>query len=136
MVLTGRLHIEGHETEDEGIPLLTCDYSFSQDIDQRGLPKSQVQGGVINMSFSSIDDEEIMYWMIYSNADKNGRIVFSGGEDEKIFKELEFRDARCIYYRETFTRDVEMVEEISISAREISLSGVNHMNTWTKYDNG
>jgi len=136
MVLTGRLHIEGHETENEGIPLLTCDYSFLQDIDQRGLPKSQVKGGVIAMSFSSIDDEEIMYWMISSKADKNGKILFSGGDDEKIFKELEFKDARCVYYRETFTRDVEMIEEISISAREISLSGTTHLNTWSQYDGG
>ena len=134
MVLTARLHIEGHETEDEGIPLLTCDYSFSQDIDQRGLPKSQVKGGVITFSFSSIEDEEIMWWMISPKADKNGKILFAGGDGEKVFKSLEFKDARCIYYRETFTRDIEMIEEISISAREISLSGATHTNTWTKYD--
>ena len=134
MVLTARLHIEGHETEDEGIPLLTCDYSFSQDIDQRGLPKSQVKGGVITFSFSSIEDEEIMWWMVSPKADKNGKILFSGGDGEKVFKSLEFKDARCIYYRETFTRDIGMIEELSISAREISLSGATHTNTWTKYD--
>ena len=134
MVLTARLHIKGHETEDEGIPLLTCDYSFSQEVDQRGLPKSQVTGGVITFSFSSIEDEEIMWWMLSPNADKSGKISFSGSEDEKVFKTLEFKDARCIYYRETFTRDIEMLEEITISAREISLSGATHTNTWTKYD--
>jgi hypothetical protein len=29
-----------------------------------------------------------------------------------------------------------MLEEITISAREISVSGVTHSNTWTKYDSG
>jgi hypothetical protein len=134
MVLTALLHIEGHETEDKGIPLLTCDYSLSQEVDKRGLAKSQVTGGIINFTFYSIEDEEIMWWMVSPNADKNGKISFSGSEDEKVFKTLEFKDARCVYYQETFSRDNEMMEEISISAREILLSGATHTNTWTKYD--
>lgn len=134
MVLTARLHIDGHITEDEGISLLTCDYSFLQDIDQRGLPKSQVTGGVITFTFISIEDEEIMLWMISPNADKSGKILFSGGDDRKVFKTLEFKDARCFYYHESFIRDGEMIEELKISAREISLSGATHTNTWTKYD--
>lgn len=38
MILTARLHIGGHEKEEEGIPLLSCDYSFKQEVDERGLP--------------------------------------------------------------------------------------------------
>ncbi|TLX71655.1 hypothetical protein E9993_20015 [Labilibacter sediminis] len=134
MVLTARLHIEGHKTEDDGIPLITCDFEFIQDIDHRGLPKSQVKGGVIRMCFNSIDDEEIMWWMMSPHADKNGKIIFAGGDDEKVFKTLEFIDARCVYYRESFTRDLEMNEEITISARELILSGATHTNRWSKYD--
>ncbi len=136
MVLTARLYINGHESGSEGIPLLTCKYSFIQDIDQRGLPKSEVKGGVITLSFSSIDDQEIMHWMISSKADKSGKITFSGEETEKVFKTLEFKDARCISYHESFLRDSEMLEEITISAREVTISGVTHTNTWTKYDSG
>jgi len=136
MVLTARLFINGHESGNEGIPLLTCKYRFTQDIDQRGLPKSEVKGGVITLSFSSIDDQEIMHWMISSKADKSGKINFSGEETEKVFKTLEFKDARCISYKESFVRDSEMTEVITISAREITVSGVTHANTWTKYDSG
>jgi hypothetical protein len=134
MVLTARLYINGHESGSEGIPLLSCNYGFTQDIDQRGLPKSEVKGGVISLSFSSIDDQEIMHWMISSKADKSGKIAFSGEDTEKVFKTLEFKDARCISYHESFIRDSEMLEEITISAREISVSGVTHSNTWTKYE--
>jgi len=134
MVLTARLFISGHESGNEGIPILSCSFSFNQDIDQRGLPKSEVKGGVINIAFNSIDDQEIMHWMISPKADKSGKIAFSGEENEKVFKTLEFKDARCISYRESFVRDGEMVEEITISAREVSISGVTHTNTWTKYD--
>lgn len=134
MVLTARLFIDGHESGSEGIPLLTCSYSFTQEIDQRGLPKSEVRGGVINLSFKSIDDQEIMHWMISSKSDKSGKITFSGEETEKIFKTLEFKDARCVSYQESFVRDSEMTENIVISSREITISGVTHANTWSKYD--
>jgi hypothetical protein len=136
MVLTARLFISGHESGSEGIPLLTCSYSFTQDIDQRGLPKSEVRGGVINLSFKSMDDQEIMHWMISSKSDKSGKITFSGEDTEKIFKTLEFSDARCVSYHESFVRDGEMIEEITISAREVTISGVTHSNTWTKYGSG
>lgn len=134
MVLTARLYIRGHELEREGIPLESCNYSFSQDVDQRGLPKSEVKGGLINLVFSSIDDQEIMHWMISPNTDKSGKILFAGQENSKVFKTLEFKDARCISYYESFVRDGAMVEEITISAREITISGVTLKNTWTKYD--
>jgi hypothetical protein len=137
MVLTARLYIDGHESGSKGIPLLSCNYSFTQDIDQRGLPKSEVKGGVINLVFNSIDDQEIMQWMLSAKADKNGKITFAGVEEsEKVFKTLEFKDARCISYHESFSRDSEMLEEITISAREVTISGVSHTNKWTTYDGG
>lgn len=134
MVLTGRLFIKGHELENEGIPLLNCSYGFNQEIDERGLPKSAVKGGVIKLSFQSIDDGEIMHWMISTHSDKSGKITFSGEEGEKVFKTIEFKDARCVSYMETFIRDGEMVQEITISTREITVSGATHLNTWTKYE--
>jgi len=136
MVLTARLIIDGHESGNVGIPLLSCSYSFTQDIDQRGLPKTEVKGGVITLVINSIDDQEIMQWMFSAKADKSGKIAFSGEETEKVFKTLEFKDARCIAYHESFVRDSEMVEEITISAREVTISGVTHSNTWTKYEGG
>jgi hypothetical protein len=136
MVLTARLYIDGHESGNEGIPLLSCTFSFSQDIDQRGLPKSEVKGGVISFVINSMDDQEIMQWMFSAKSDKSGKITFSGEDTKKIFKTIEFKDARCIAYHESFVRDSEMVEEITISAREVTISGVTHSNTWTKYEGG
>lgn len=134
MVLTARLYLAGHSSGSEGIPLLTCNFSFSQEIDDRGLPKSGVRGGVINLSFESMDDEDIVWWMISKNADKDGKITFAGEEGEKVFKTLEFKDARCVAYQESFVRDVEMIQEITISAREIIVSGATFSNSWTKYN--
>jgi hypothetical protein len=136
MILTARLIIEGHESGDEGIALLSCSFRFVQDIDQRGLPKSEVKGGVISLTLNSIDDQEIMQWMFSAKSDKNGKITFASEDAKKVFKTLEFKDARCIAYDESFIRDTEMIQEITLSAREVTISGVTHVNAWTKYKGG
>lgn len=133
MILTAKLYIVGHETEKDGIALSTCEFSFSQEVDQRGLPVSAVRGGIITFTYASFDDPEILWWMISSEADKSGKIEFSGMELSKAFKTLEFKDARCISYRESFSRDKDMLVEMTISAREVTISGVNHSNNWSGY---
>lgn len=134
MILTARLFIAGHETEKDGIPLNYCEFVFFQDVDQRGLPISAVKGGLIHVAYGSFDDPEILYWMISEKSDKNGKILFSGVESSKAFKTLEFKDGRCVKYRETFNRASEMVVELTISSREITVSGVDHTNSWSGYD--
>jgi hypothetical protein len=133
MILTANLYLAGHTTEKDGIPLKTCEFSFSQDVDQRGLPESSVRGGIIKLTYGSFDDPEILWWMVSSLADKNGKILFTGVESSKAFKTLEFNDARCVFYRETFNRDEEMITELTISARSITVSDVNHTNAWSGY---
>lgn len=133
MILTARLFIAGHTTEKEGIPLNSCEFSFIQDVDQRGLPVSAVKGGIIQVSYASIDDPEILWWMVSSEADKSGKILFSGIESSKAFKTLEFKDARCVNYKETFVRDKDMITDLIISAREITVSDVSHSNNWSGY---
>ena len=133
MILSAKLHIEGHQNEQEGVHLLGCEYRFFQDTDQKGLPTSKVHGGIIDLSFVSIEDNEIFQWMISEDADKNGKICFSGDSNTKPFKTLEFKDARLISYHEKFADQSQMVTCITISARQLSISGVNHSNAWLGY---
>jgi len=133
MVLSAKLHIEGHQNEDEGIHLLSCEYRFFQEIDQKGLPTSKVHGGLIDLSFFSMEDNEIIQWMISEDADKNGKITFSGDNNTKPFKTLEFKDARLVAYNESFSDQSNMVTMLSISARQVTISGVKHSNTWLGY---
>jgi hypothetical protein len=133
MILTARLFIEGHATEQEGIPLDSCDYAFTQEVDQRGMPVSEVQIGIINMSFACIEDTELVWWGM-GNVSKNGKIVFSGMESTKAFKTLAFQDAFCIKYHEKFVRNTDMTIDMTISARFIDLSGVSYGESWPGYD--
>jgi hypothetical protein len=133
MVISAKIHIEGHQNEKVGIQLLSCEYRFSQETDQKGLPTSKVHGGLIELSFQSIEDNEILQWMISEDADKDGKITFSGDNNTKPFKTLEFKDARLISYHEKFFDQSQMITFLSISARELSISGVKHSNTWLGY---
>ncbi len=133
MVLSATLHIEGHQNEKVGIQLLSCDFGFSQETDQKGLPTSKVYGGLINISYVSLEDNEIIQWMISVDADKNGEIKFSAGTDTKDFKTLTFKDARLISYHESFADRSEMLTTLSISVREIDISGVKYSNAWLGY---
>jgi len=133
MVLTATLHIEGHQNEQDGIQLLSCDFRFYQEIDKKGLPTSRVHGGIIDLSFISIEDNEITQWMISEDADKNGKIIFSGDNNTKPFKTIDFIDARLIQYQENFTDKSQMITTLSISTREITISGVRYSNVWLGY---
>lgn len=136
MVLSATLHIKGHKNEKEGIHLISCDYHFSQAIDSKGLTTSRVQGGIINLVFESLDDNELVQWMISEDADKDGKIAITGDNNTKPFKILEFKDARLISYSENFYDRSQMTTSLTISARQLSLSGIVHSNTWLGYEGG
>jgi hypothetical protein len=134
MVISATLHIKGHKDEKEGIRLLNCDYQFSQAIDSKGLATSKVNGSIINVTFDSIEDNEIIQWMISEDADKDGQIVFKGDNNTKPFKTLEFKDARLIACEESFVDKSHMTTSLRISARQLTISGVTHTNAWLGYE--
>lgn len=132
MSLTARLHIEGHSNEQEGIPVLACDFIFTQDADGRGMATSAIRGGVINVSLRGIDDAEILQWMIGTDVLKNGRISFSGITSTGPGRRIEFEDGFLISYHESFANESDITIQLVISARVLSISGVEHENRWTR----
>ena len=118
--------------EEEGIPLLSCEFSFSQEVDERGMPISIVKSGTIDLTLASMDDEELVSWAMGSE-DKNGKIVFSGIESTRAFKTLKFDFGHCVKYHERFTRDAEMVIDLSISAMIVTVGNSSHGIIWPGY---
>jgi hypothetical protein len=133
MVLSASLHIKGHKLEKEGITILSCRFGFSQSVDSKGLTTSRVQGGEVVLSFNSSDDTEIVQWMMSEEGDKDGKITFMGENNTKPFKTVEFTDGRLVSYDESFENQYHMVTTLTISARQIVISGVKHTNTWSGY---
>lgn len=134
MSLSARLHIEGHSKENTGTKILSCNYSFSQDVDGRGFKNSKVRAGMINISIQGAGDTEIVQWMISDRTLKNGKITFSGVVDTGPQRSIEFRDALLVDYHESFSDQSDIIINLSISARVIIVSGVTHESLWTLND--
>ena len=99
----------------------------------KGITNPKVKGGIINLSFQSLEDNEIIQWMISEDADKSGEISFSGDTNSKPFRTIEFKDARLVFYQENFMDQSNMVTALSISTREMTISGVKYGNAWMGY---
>jgi len=126
MSLTARLHIKGHEQERKGIKVLSCEYSFSQKVNEDGFIAGSVRAGLINITVTAINDTEIVQWMLLRDQQKSGKISFSGIDPVNAApqetKTLEFEDAILINYSEMFNDESDMIMNLSISARKITLS--------------
>jgi len=132
MSLTARLHIEGHSNEQQGIPVLSCDFNFSQDTDGRGMATSNIRGGILNVTLRGIDDAEIIQWMMGTDTLKNGRIAFSGITSTGPGRRIEFEDGFLISYHESFSNETDITIQLVISSRILSISGVEHENLWVR----
>lgn len=125
MSLTARLYIKGHQKEDTGFKVLSCDYSFSESVDDDGRITGIVRAGLINITLSAINDTEIVQWMLLRTEFKSGKISFSGIDPQtaapQVMKTLEFEDAILVNYSESFNDESDMIINLSISASKIKL---------------
>lgn len=134
MSLTARLHIQGHSKEEKGIKVLSCNFSFSQDVDNRGMTSSKVRAGLINVTIPGISDNEILQWMLSRDDRKDGRITFSGVIDTGPHRSLEFEDAVMVSYHESFSDQSDIIISLTLSARIIKVTGVTHESLWAPTD--
>jgi hypothetical protein len=132
MAFSATLHIQGHPREQDGIPVISCDFSFNQQIDQRGLPNSRVTGGVINIGLRNVNDYDLVLWMFSQDAHKNGKIVFSSGtSDNQSFQTIKFSDAVLVSYHQSYSEYSEISVNLTISCREMDISGATFENIWS-----
>ncbi len=130
MSLSARLHIEGHSKEKAGVKIISCEYSFSQDVDARGMIMSKVRPGMINITIHGVEDSEIVQWMLGGNVRKKGKITYSGVIDTGPQRSIEFEDALLVDYHESFSDQSDIIANLTISARIIVISGVTHESLW------
>jgi len=135
MAFTATLHIKGNSKEQEGMRVISCDFTFNQKVDSTGVPVSKVSGGIINIGLKNENDFDLVNWMFSNSAKKNGKIVFSSGiSDNQSFQTINFKDAVLINYHQTFSEEDEVIVNLTISCREIEISGASFTNIWETSD--
>jgi len=127
----------------DGFPpreVATFRMSFTQATDVEGQVTGLPRGGKITMRLKARNDgnNTMMRWMVDKKLALGGRIVFMNTTNDILMKSIEFKDAYCVAYTESWedsTSNVTLAhwEEITISCREI-INATDHLqfqNTWT-----
>ena len=113
--------------------VLSSDYAFSRDTDKKGKIASNVYGGRISISIESTADTTVIEAMLNSQFKAiEGKIVYKKSEEDAKMKEIEFKNAYVVYYKETLAvnGDVPMVINFTISAEEMSIGNASIDNRW------
>ena len=97
MSFVAKLNIEGEEMN-----VLNCGFRFTQVTDATGKPTSIPQGGTITLVLESDGDTSLFDWMISPTQTKKGTVTFYRRDNMSKLKILEFADAHCVDYYETF----------------------------------
>ena len=119
------------QNEDE-INVLQCGFRFRQGTDDTGKPTTVPQGGTINLILESNGNTELFDWMISPVHIKSGKITFFRYDTMSRMKVLEFENAHCVEYYESFDHEGEypMQIQLTISAHIIRLNDSEFRNNW------
>ena len=117
--------------EDEEINVLQCSFDFTQPIDHSGRPHAVPKAGLIRITLESTNSTMLLGWMVSVHEYKNGTITFYRRDVMSSNKILEFREAFCVDYKETFdaSNTQAMKTHLTISAREVSVNDVSLINS-------
>ncbi|MEP6747605.1 MAG: type VI secretion system tube protein TssD [Bacteroidota bacterium] len=112
--------------------VLHCGYRFMQVTDRTGIPTSMPMGGKIDLVLESDGGTELFEWMVHPTHMKCGLITFYKIDAFSKLKTLEFIDAYCVDYYETFDHSGErpMQVQLTLSAHGMKLNDSEFKNSW------
>ncbi len=113
--------------------VINCQFGMSQAIIVNGQASQKpVGGGIIEIELESTSSTELYDWMSCPDKRKSGSITFYRRDAMSKLKKLDFIDALCVDYIESFCSEGirPMVIKIKLSAREIKLEDVSVVNDW------
>lgn len=127
MSFIAKMKLDGEEMN-----VLHCGFRFVQAMDATGRPSAIPQGGTINILVESNGTTNLFDWMISPTQIKSGSITFFRRDTMSKLKTLEFTDAHCVEYYETFDHlgDHPMQIQLTMSARELKLNDSEFKNNW------
>lgn len=127
MSFIAKMKVDGEE-----LNVLQCGFRFSQVIDATGRPTSIPQGGAINLVVESNGKSDLFDWMISPTQTKSGAITFFRRDSMSKLKTLQFTDAHCVDYHETYNHlgDHPMQIQLLLSAHHLKLNESEYQNNW------
>ena len=115
--------------------VLYSNFEFSTNTDSKGKPSSNVLGGRVHLVIESTEDTTVIESMLNGQFKPvEGKIVFKKTDEDAKMKEVTFKNAYVVNYKETLdvTNDVPMRIDVTFSAEEISVGDAILDNRWPK----
>ena len=115
--------------------VLYSNFEFSRNTDSKGKPSSNVLGGRVHLVIESTEDTTVIESMLNGQFKPvEGKIVFKKTDEDAKMKEVTFKNAYVVNYKETLdvTNDVPMRVDVTFSAEEISVGDAILDNRWPK----
>ena len=115
--------------------VLYSNFEFSRNTDSKGKPSSNVLGGRVHLVIESTEDTTVIESMLNGQFKPvDGKIVFKKTDEDAKMKEVTFKNAYVVNYKETLdvTNDVPMRIDVTFSAEEISVGDAILDNRWPK----
>lgn len=117
MAYEGKLSVDGTDYDINWMLLRVI-----RDEDKRGIPSSRPEWGLL-VGLDAMEDSTIKTWMIDPHMQKDGKITLSRIDEDATYKEVEFKKAYCLLYKDEFFADIEYLNTvIYISGNEITFN--------------
>ncbi|CAA0156870.1 type VI secretion system tube protein TssD [Tenacibaculum maritimum] len=115
--------------------VLYSNYEFSRNTDTKGKPSSNILGGRVEVTFESTEDTSVIEAMLNSQFKPvEGKITYKKTEEDAKMKEIEFKNAYVVYFKETLdvNNEVPMTSRVVFSAEEITVGNAALHNRWPR----
>ncbi len=112
--------------------VLSFNYPFNREINQAGLPGSDVKGGRITITVQAKKAKtELLAAIIYKEKDIEGTISVKEADGLTTLKEYNFSEGYVINYEETFDSNGKgLCETFTVSANKLSVNDVTYGAEW------
>ena len=115
--------------------VLYSNYEFSRTTDKKGQPASSISGGRISVTIESTDDTSTIEAMLNSQFKPvEGKIVYKKSEEDAKMKEISFKNAYIVHYKETLdvNNEAPMTIAMTFSAENINVGNAELDNRWPR----
>jgi len=104
---------------------------LAQDIDYKGQPQHEVNGGRLQITLPQMADDNLYLWAKKSTLVKSGQVLFQTDLGMTVL-ELSFENAYCISLNRSINSTTGASTSLLISPEKISINGIEHENIWKK----
>lgn len=121
------------EFEGKEFDVLNAEYILNRNTDDKGKPSSSVKGGRVTLTVESTADTSVIESMVNNQFKAvEGKIVFKKTDEDSKMKEVEFKNAYIVYFKEELdvNNEIPMKLTVTFSAEELSIGNAVLENRW------